>query len=902
MVHFHSGGLRGRTSLRKPRWLYSCALALAAVAVGMADDRAATLCGGAGGLAERARVPFDKLTGADPRSYPPDPQVDYLHIKLELDFADPMSRSFTCVETITFQTLAARLERLELNAVELKIASVADLDGKPLSYRYDDEKLTVRFEPALAAKTDAGLVIHYECRAPKTGMIFALPDASYPDRALTIHTQGQAEDNRYWMVCHDYPNERCTTETITTVPARYKVLSNGRLIETKDLGDGRVRYHYRLDVPHVTYLISLVLGELEVVAQDWRGIPVEYWVPPAGKEHALRTFGQTPAMIEVFSRQFGLAYPYPKYAQASVYLFQWGGMENTSCTTLYEECWLDEEAAREDDLEDLIAHELGHQWFGDALTCKSWAHIWLNEGFATYCEYVWYEAAYGAERYDAATWSLLHGVAQAEQPDQVGGMVSRHYGDPWDQFGRGASDPYSKGASVLHMLRRTLGDELFWACLRDYVTSNAWKCVESDDLRKTIESLSGRNFEQFFEQWVYRGGAPHVRVDYAWDDANRNVQLRFEQTQAIDQAYPAFAFDLPVWLVLEGGQVEKHVVPIKERFASLNAAVAAEPTIVAIDPQAAVIAQYELNLPAPMLVRQARSGPTMAARMQALDALTRLDRDDARQTAAATLLDPNLLRELRIAAAETLGRMHNESARDALLAAVRDAALSDPRVRRAAVAALGGYRNESVAAALLDRAAHDPAKSVVAAACDGLGRQAPSDAIVERLLACTKVKSREDRVQRAAVRALASLAEPRGLPPALELARYGAPYRSRPDGVRALGRLGRDAESVRDAARDFLVSLLNDPQDKTAEAAPGALGTLGDDEAVGPLEALAGGAAREELRRLARDAIDAIHRQSGESDVVRDLRARIATLEAFREKAEKHAQPESGEGNVATQP
>src|SRR5262249_28598674 len=157
----------------------------------------------------------------------------------------------------------------------------------------------------------------------------------------------------------------------------------------------------------------------------------------------------------------GADYPYEKYAQSVIYEFAWGGMENTSCTTLTETASLDERAAIDRDEEGLISHELAHQWFGDMLTCKSWAHLWLNEGFATYMEPAWTEAEHGSEAYDSELWQTMREVADTDKPDARGGLVYPQYaGDLADDFSRG-SDPYGKGASVLHMLRRSLGDDLF---------------------------------------------------------------------------------------------------------------------------------------------------------------------------------------------------------------------------------------------------------------------------------------------------------------------------------------------------------------------------------------------------------------------------------------------------------
>ena len=302
--------------------------------------------------------PFDPATGGDTRQFPRDPQVIYQHIAPDIDMRDPMSRSFTCDETIKFRTPGLAVDRLDLDAVNLKIEKVTDLQGQPIDFRYDDKILTVRFASPLPADTDSAIHISYACKRPIDGMTFALPDEKYPDRPVSIHTQGEAESNRYWFVCHDYPNAKQTSEITVTIPAKYKALSNGALVSREEVDGGMVKYHYSLGKPHVSYLVSLVIGDFAVVTDKLRDWPVEYWVPPANEKDARRTFGKTPAMIEFFSKVTGFDYPWENTAQSVVYNFNAGGMENTSCTTLTEQTNIDERAALDTDADGLIAHEL----------------------------------------------------------------------------------------------------------------------------------------------------------------------------------------------------------------------------------------------------------------------------------------------------------------------------------------------------------------------------------------------------------------------------------------------------------------------------------------------------------------------------------------------------------------
>lgn len=838
---------------------------------------------------------FDPTTGRGTRQFPPDPQVRFDHVKLDLRMPQPQSKSFTCTETLTFTTLGRSIASLDLDAVELHIKDVKDLGGGDLPYRYDDQRLTLNFAHEVPANTAGGCIIEYECSNPKQGMVFAIPDEAYKDRPLVIHTQGESESSRYWYVCHDSPNARFTSETLVTAPSKYVVVGNGKLVEKKDAGEGLIQYHYRMDHPHPAYLLSLVIGDLAVVTDDWRGRPVEYYLPPSQKDDAHRTFGKTPRMIELFSKLTGVDYPYPKYSQAVVYNFEAGGMENISATTLTETAPFDARSALDWDEEDLISHELAHQWFGDMVTCKSWPHIWLNEGAATFMEEVWEEHERGEDEYAWRMWNTIQGVARSDNVEAAGGVVWPYYSDPEDVFSRPVSNPYPKGCVALHMLRRSLGEELFWRCIHEYLTRYAWKNAETDDLRKIVDELSGRSYERWFYQWLYRPGTPAIRADYQWNQASHEAQITFEQTQKISEQAPVFDVDIDVWLVMPDGKTEKHTAHVDARTAFLTVKCDAEPLQVCIDPRISLLAQWQLNLPQPMLLAELTGGPTTGARLQALRALEQKDSQDVRLAMKRILLDDKAPQPLRREVASSLGTMQQDAARQILLdALVEGHEIADPKVRAAAVAALGEYRDPAVAATLLRFARHDDAYGVEFDATRGLGRQDPTDQIIETLLANAKKPAARDRLRINAVEALARLNDPRGVGPAIELASYGQPFNSRPPAIRALGTLGKN-ESVRDKVRPFLLGLIHDPQERSQSAALYALGELGDPKSIEPLRTFAYGSAPPHLREIARSSIDQINRHTGEPATLSDLRARVENLEKQRTDLEKSLEKLSAE-------
>ncbi|MEL7238392.1 MAG: M1 family aminopeptidase, partial [Planctomycetota bacterium] len=523
---------------------------------------------GSGATAQTA-PPMDDSTMTRLTKNAPDPQVDYLDLTLDIDMPDPASRSFSAVETLAFKTLKLPLDRLVLNGVGMTIES-ATVGGDPVAFRHDGEIVTLTFAEPLAPETEHALVFKYNVSNPASGMHFAIPDEAYPDRPLHIHTQGQPEHNRHWVICHDYPNERMRTHMNVTVPAKYKVLANGVREGVEDAGNGMQTWRYSLKKPHVSYLMSLVIGEFDVAdLEAWEDVVMEAWVPPGRAEDADRTFGRTLNMMEFYSDKLG-RYPWSVYHQSVVYKFGSGGMENTTVTTLYQDAILNRREMVGSTLDGLIAHELAHQWFGDATTCKTWGHLWLNEGFATWLDAAWHEHYHGHDEYAYELFTTMRRVAGNDDVTANGGLIWPYYDNPRQTFRRRESNPYSKGCSVIHMMRERLKqqggtDDDFWQILKNFQIKHGGSDVESDELRRELEDYTGRDWELFFQQWVVRPGSPDFDVSYTWNADAKTVVLTVEQTQPISAEYPAFTGPLPVTLVDQKGTATNHVIDIDGR-------------------------------------------------------------------------------------------------------------------------------------------------------------------------------------------------------------------------------------------------------------------------------------------------------------------------------------------------
>ncbi|MET0794325.1 MAG: M1 family metallopeptidase, partial [Polyangiaceae bacterium] len=458
--------------------------------------------------------------------------IPHLALDLSLDFA---TKSVSGAATLSFERIAPEAGELSLDAVGFSIESVRVDAGKGFAtapFSYDGDTLVVEgLERVAAGKVE----VRYRV-TPRRGLYFLEPDAKVKDRPKQVWTQCQDEDARHWIPCHDKPHVKMTSELKVSVPSGFVALSNGELIDSQTPAGGKKAwsYHFRLDKPHPSYLLTLVAGNFTIVSDRDADlgkalqVPVQYYVPPARKKDTARSFGETPRMIELFSRLTGVPFPWQRYSQIVVSDFIFGGMENTTATTMYEHVLLDERAALDITSNDLVAHELAHQWFGDFVTCRDWSHAWLNEGFATFMEHVEREDGIGRDEYDYGVASdndtyLHEASARYARP-----IVCRDYAEPIDLFDRHL---YEKGGLVLHMLRRELGDQTFWAGVTQYLTSHAYGVVETNDLQRALESVSGRSLERFFDSWVYRPGHPELKVKVAWDDGLLSVNVK--QTQKV---------------------------------------------------------------------------------------------------------------------------------------------------------------------------------------------------------------------------------------------------------------------------------------------------------------------------------------------------------------------------------
>jgi aminopeptidase N len=808
--------------------------------------------------------------------------ADIISVRLELEF-DFEKESFQGWATTRLAAINDGLDAIEFDCVDLDVQSVRS-GGETLDFDYDGDVLFVRFPRQLREGEEVEVAVEYGKEKPRRGLHFISPSSAYPDRRAQVWSHGEPTGSRYWFPCYDFPNERTQTEIIATVEKSKTVLSNGRLLSVNDLDGGRRRFHWRQDKPHVHYLVTLVAGEFSIIEDDCNGLPVRYYVPEEEKDKAAATFGDTPAMLEFFERAIGVAYPWDQYAQAVVEDFIAGGMENTSATTMNRAILTDELNRIDSSANSIVAHELAHQWFGDLLTCRDWSHMWLNEGFATYFDWLWHEEAEGFDSFQWRRFNSMKSILAQETKPDVPPVVYNEYKHAGQMF---SYRSYQKGAAILHMLRRELGDELWRKAVNRYTTDHSGAVVETNDLLRAIEEATGRNFEAFFEQWLYRGGAPKVRADCKWNDELKTAEITLDQTQAVDAAHPPFHFNLDIGFYNDDGRQVMRTVSVDESHEQFMIPLSAQPAFTRIDPNRDVLMDLTFDKKKPILLKQLKADPSSCGRVMAADALASQDESDAVEALGAAL-GGDAFWGVRIAAANALGKNGGDKAREILLAAL-ESGQGDARVLGAIAAALGNFDGEGLIADLRDIAWDKHATSKVRASAVGAIAKIEADESESLLAKALAIDSQRQRVRSAAISGLRKIESVESLDEIQDLCKPGQAAEVRAEAMRAYGFLAMKSESEKKivSAREFLLKALDaETTLSVRKAAIDGLGELGDEEAVKPLRKIADKGVEWRLKSSAESAITKIREAQDRDAEVAKLRSQMDKAETALEEME----------------
>lgn len=621
-----------------------------------------------------------------PQRPPPVRTYDVVHYRIALTL-DDQTRSFRGETTITLFPLHDGFHDVHFDAETFTVTAVRDEKGKRLPFVQKDGGLDVELREPVGRGHEFALTVAYEARSvhvdpTKYGMAADYPLGldfrdETPDNPRLVETLSFPTGARHWFPCFDHPSDKATSEVLATVRKDWRVLSNGRLLETiEDRGGKTHTFHWRQDDQHSTYLFVLVAGPYQVLTDNLGMLPLGYWVYPKDVADAPRSFAQTPEILRFFARTFRVPYPWDKYDQATIPGVT-GGAESTSATVLGQVTIHDEDAEPDFPSAWLVAHEAAHQWWGDLVTPADWSETWLSESFATYGEYLYARSAAGDD--EAAVNLLVKKEAYLKEAREkyVRPIVFDRWVWPNDNFDR---HTYQKGALVLHMLRDLVGDEAFFKAFRVLLERRGYESVTTPDFVAAVREASGQDLQWFFDQWVLKPGHPVLDVSQDWEESSRTLRLRVRQVQDTSDRVPVFRARVRIGIETEAGRTSE-TIWLAKKEESFDFKLASRPLLVRFDEGDMLLAEVSFRKSAP-------------------DLLYELDHDDARGRAWA---------------AGELSRMRSEAGVDAALArAARDDGFW--KVREAALEAISAARRPEDAALFRDRAAEDASSKVRVAA------------------------------------------------------------------------------------------------------------------------------------------------------------------------------------------
>jgi len=643
--------------------------------------------------------------------------LDLEHYSLQIAL-HPEQRSIEARVRLRMVARAEGVERVDLDLVDLEVRAVRGSALVPGRFVQNAAGVQVPLARPLAAGEALELELEYGGQ-PTRGLYFARQRGGRPTQ---VWTQGECIEVEGWLPTFHDPADRASGEIRVDMPAAWQALAAGVRLERRVSGE-RAFEHWRMDLPHPAYLVTLAAGEFVEVRDEWNGLPLQYLVAPDQQDLVAASYERTPEILQFFSRVTGRRYPWPKYAQVSVDNFHFGGMENISASTMSDLALVDERAARDGDMDGLVAHEAAHQWFGDLVTCEDWSQAWLNEGFATYFTALFTADSEGDQAFQLQLDDMNSSMVERSRTHPPRAMVWQAQADPIELFLTGHI--YAGAALRLHLLRASIGDPAFFRGVQLYLSRHQHGSVRTSDLLDAMQEACGKDLAAFFTQWFETPGKPRIEVRWKHDPATQKLLVSIDQTQALEGGVPAcFRIDTELELADEAG-VRRIPVTLDARKELLELDAEKAPRWVRFDPRGFVPKELIEEWSPEALSVLARSAREAPARRKALLQLAKAQPAES-QNLFLEQLGREEVASLRAIAAKALDPTL-PAAREALLRAARSD--EGAAVRAAALGALSRLsRDEAVHGLALEVLADPYSYGVLEAAARLLVAQDPAEA------------------------------------------------------------------------------------------------------------------------------------------------------------------------------
>jgi len=501
-------------------------------------------------------------------------EIDIQHYIFELKLSDETD-VIEGKATISIKFLKA------LNEFQLDLKAKDDASGKGMQvnkilenyqetpFKQENENLVISLENPSKSGGIRTFTIEYK-GIPADGLIIS--ENKYEER--TFFGDNWPDRAHHWLPTVDHPSDKATVEFIVTAPNHYQVIANGILFEETDLNNDTNLTHWKENVVLPTKV--MVIGAARFAVQhagDMKQIPVSSWVYPQNRSQGFGDYILALHVLEWFYDKMG-SYPFKKLANVQSKT-RYGGMENASNIFYFEES-----VNGNQDQEDLIAHEIAHQWFGNSASELNWHHIWLSEGFATYLTDLYIEESLGEKAFKKRLVEERQKVIDFSKEEMVP-IVNTAIIDYDDLLN---ANSYQKGAWVLHMLRNEVGDDIFWKGIRKYYDAYQFSNALSEDFQRTMEQVSGKKLDYFFKQWLYLPGQP--KIAFEWKQVKKKkVHLTIKQLQNGQ----AFIFPLELELSTNDGKKRYKTIQIDSKDQSFNLKVKGKIKSVKLDPNCSLL-------------------------------------------------------------------------------------------------------------------------------------------------------------------------------------------------------------------------------------------------------------------------------------------------------------------------
>lgn len=540
-----------------------------------------------------------------------------------------------------------KLNEIELDAKGFKINEIK-INNKKADYSYDNYKLKIKLDKTYQKNESFDIYVDYIAMPNKIkvqgsaaitsdkGFYFINPDGKNKNIPQQFWTQGETEANSCWFPTIESGSERFSQEIAITVKDEWVTLSNGRLAYSTKNSDGTRIDVWKQDLSHAPYLVMLAGGNFKIYKDKWRDMEVNYYMEPEFAPYAKQIFGNTPEMIEFFSKKLGYTYPWDKYSQIVVREFVSGAMENTSAVTFFDDMNMTDRDLLDNTNEEIISHELFHHWFGDLVTCESWPNLPLNESFATYGEYLWNEYKYGRYEADKSGHNDLNVYLQTAKTNRVD-LIRFNLTDREEMFD---ANSYQKGGRILHMLRKYVGDDAFFTAISKYLNTYQYKPVEVHHLRLVFEEVTGEDLNWFFNQWFLSSGHAELEINYDYNADKKQAMVQLKQVQDLSKN-PIYKLPLDID-IYSNNKVERKRIILDSISQNFYFDVEVKPNLINVDAEKALVGTKTDNHSKDEWLYMFHNAPLFLDRLESINALNNYKSDSLVQLAFMKALDDSI--------------------------------------------------------------------------------------------------------------------------------------------------------------------------------------------------------------------------------------------------------------------